>query len=168
MSVRHIWVIRHGKSDHGNAGLRDHDRPLNARGRRDGDMLRDWFAAQADAPQWLWVSSALRAQQTAQYVQQATGAELVTQPSLYLSMPDTLLDTLAGTPQEVNSVAVVAHNPGLTYLVNQLGDSLVTDNLVTWGMAHFETEAEWPALQFGAAQLIELYTPRGIRAHMEA
>ena len=164
MSVRHIWVIRHGKSDHGNPGLRDHDRPLNPRGRRDGDMMRDWFARQHDAPQWLWVSSALRAQQTAQYVQEGAGAELVTEPSLYLSMPDTLVDVLTGTPGEVRSAAVVAHNPGLTYLVNQLGDSLLTDNLVTWGVAHFETDTDWPDLQFGAAQLIELYTPRTIRA----
>ena len=30
---KQLLVLRHAKSDHGNPGLRDHDRPLNQRGR---------------------------------------------------------------------------------------------------------------------------------------
>ena len=162
MAQRHIWIIRHGKSDHGRPGLTDHDRTLNPRGKRDGDAMQVWLANQPHRPEWIWASSAVRAQETAKFVERACNAQLLTENRLYLSMPDTLLDVLRATPDDITSVAVVAHNPGLTYLVNQLGQAYATDNLVTWGVGHFVTPSEWPDLQLGGAELFGLHTPKQI------
>jgi phosphohistidine phosphatase SixA len=91
------------------------------------------------------------------------GAEEVVVERLYLAGVNALLDCLQATPAEVNAVAIVAHNPGLTYLTNALGAEDVTDNLVTFGCARFEYSGEWSDLALGQAQFQALDTPKTIR-----
>lgn len=159
---RYIWVIRHGKSADGEAGQTDHERVLNKRGERDGLAMRDWLGQQAHPAQWVWSSSAVRAKLTAGFVTTGFGATFVEEPDLYLASADTVLNTLRATPADVSSVAVVAHNPGLTYLVNMLGAQPVTNNLVTFGTALFKTDRDWPDLTANCAELISLNTPKTI------
>ena len=40
-----LILIRHAKSDWGDAGLDDHDRPLNARGIEDAPRVGTWLEA---------------------------------------------------------------------------------------------------------------------------
>ena len=161
--MRYIWIIRHGKSADAEGGQRDHERPLNKRGERDGGTMRDWLAAQDHPAQWVWCSSATRAKLTAAYVTSAFNAAFVEDSNLYLASQDNVLGCLRSTPADVSSVAVVAHNPGLTYLVNQLGRAPVTDNLVTFGTALFVTEGEWVDLNFGCAELLSLHSPKTLQ-----
>lgn len=159
---RHIWVIRHGKSADGAPGMSDHDRPLNQRGQHNGATMCSWYAAQPHPAQWIWCSSAVRAQQTAAFVARGFNAPVVNEPDLYLAPAERLLDCLQRTPQDIGCVAVVAHNPGLTHLVNLLCGDAVTDNLVTFGSAFFRTHSDWADLRFGGAELISLHTPKTI------
>ena len=159
---RHIWVIRHGKSAHGAAGVSDHDRSLNDRGLRDGDSMQAWLQCQAHPAQWVWSSSALRARQTADYVCKGFCATLVEESDLYLASADQVIECLRNTPEDMTSVAIVAHNPGLTHLTNLLGPETVTDNLPTFGTALFRTHAPWHELRYQCAELISLHTPKTI------
>ena len=67
---------------------------------------------------------------------------------------------LRRTPEHVSSVAVVAHNPGLTWLANLLGSAPVTDNLPTFGVARFDHAGPWQELRPGSAVLDFLASPR--------
>jgi len=157
---RFIWVIRHGKSVDGLPSMRDFDRPLSERGARDGDRMRAWYAEQNQAAQWIWSSPAKRAVQTAEYVSRGFGADVVENSSLYLASAEQLLACLKSTPPDIQTVAIVGHNPGLTHLVNLLGQEMVTDNLVTFGSALFETHKSWDQLSFGVGRQIELVSPK--------
>ena len=64
-----LWLIRHAKSAWNEPGLRDFDRPLNARGERDGPNMASWLQAQSDPASWVWTSTATRARATASFVQ---------------------------------------------------------------------------------------------------
>ena len=161
-NTRHVWIIRHGKSAEGEPGQSDHDRPLNKRGRRDGAAMRAWLAQQPHPARWVWCSSASRAKETAAFVTTGFSATFVEEPNLYLASAETVLDCLRATPDDVHSVALVAHNPGLTYLVNRLGATPVTDNLVTFGTALFTMQGSWSDLTFGNARLVSLHTPKTI------
>ena len=165
--MRYIWIIRHGKSADAEGGQQDHDRPLNKRGERDGGTMQAWLAAQDHPAQWVWCSSAVRAKLTAAYVTSAFNATFAEEPNLYLANPESVLNCLRATPAEVSSVAVVAHNPGLTYLVNQLNSKTstepVTNNLVTFGTALFATESDWVDLNFGCADLLSLHSPKTLQ-----
>jgi phosphohistidine phosphatase len=160
--MRTIWVIRHGKSAAGESGQSDFDRPLNHRGLADGPLMEGWLAEQQAPATWVWCSPAARAKATAAFVGRGFGAEVVEEPSLYLASADTLLGCLRETPPDIASAAIVAHNPGLTSLVNLLGDHDVTSNLVTFGTARFSFDGEWADLRFGIADFVDLQTPKTI------
>ena len=156
--MRHLWIIRHGKSADGSP---DHDRPLNHRGLHDGPNMQAWYARQEHRASWIWASSARRAQMTAEFVGQGFNAPVIDAPDLYLPSPETLLDQLRSTPDTEPCAAVVAHNPGLTYLVNLLSGDWVIDNLVTFGSALFAAPIEsWTELRPGNCELLTLVSPK--------
>ncbi len=162
-----LWLIRHAKSAWGDAGLADFDRPLNARGRRDGPVMAQWLSRQSDPAGWLWTSTAARARATAEFVRQGFAldeARVVALDELYHAGPEQILDVLRRTPPDVASVALVAHNPGLTWLVNALGPEPVTDNLPTLGVARFHVAGPWQALSPRGATLDFLVSPKTLPA----
>ena len=157
-----LWVIRHAKSDWSTPGQSDFERPLNERGRRDGPRMATWLRRQPEPATWIWSSDATRAQRTAAFVAQGfSGAspQLVLEHRLYLAGPERLIDVLRATPDDVGAVAVVAHNPGLTDLVNALAGEQVIDNLPTFGVATFEVTGPWHDLRASTVRYRSLMSP---------
>lgn len=64
---KQLLLIRHAKSDWGNAGLRDFDRPLNGRGKSSAPEMAERLVKQQIVPELIVSSPALRAITTAQY-----------------------------------------------------------------------------------------------------
>lgn len=173
-----LWIIRHAKSSWAQPQQADFERDLNQRGQRDGANMAGWLGDQKDPPTWLWTSDAVRALATTDFV--ASGFSLTpdqVQPNhdLYHGTPDAVATVLQQTPNEHQCVAVVAHNPGLTYLVNLLAGSNVTDNLPTFGAAEFVLPQSWeddwtnfrlptPGATTTYAQLVQLQSPKRLRA----
>ncbi|TNF86563.1 MAG: hypothetical protein EP301_08405 [Gammaproteobacteria bacterium] len=160
-----IWIIRHAKSSWAEPGLSDFDRPLNERGKADGPRMAAWLASQDAPAQWIWTSDAARARATAAFVEQGFAAarpQVVEEHALYHATAHGIVDVLRGTPEAVTSVALVAHNPGLTDLVNMLAGEAVTENLPTFGVARFEVAAAWHSLGEGRASLEILTAPKKI------
>ena len=158
-----LWLIRHAKSAWNEPGLADFDRPLNARGERDGPAMAAWLGDQSDPATWIWTSTAARARATAAFVQrgfQVPEQALVGVDDLYHASPEQILDVVRQTPSEVNSVAVVAHNPGMTWLVNGMGSDAITDNLPTFGVARFDCPGDWATLRAGTARLDFMISPK--------
>jgi phosphohistidine phosphatase len=158
-----LWLIRHAKSDWSSGARTDFDRPLNRRGERDGPRMAGWLAAQSDPATWIWTSDAARARATARFVAEGfagAGARVIEEHRLYDADPETLLDVIRETPDETVSAAVVAHNPGLTYLTNLLTGRSVTDNLPTFGVVRLEVPSRWRDLRFGGAGLEILAAPK--------
>lgn len=158
-----LWLIRHAKSDWSSQGVSDFQRPLNPRGERDGPRMASWLAAQDDAADWLWSSDALRAQQTAAFVAQAfaiSDDRRAEDHRLYGAGPETLLSVIRETPPDAVSAAIVAHNPGMTELVNLLAGEDVIGNLPTFGVARFEVPGDWADVTFGRGRLELLSSPK--------
>ena len=158
-----IWLHRHAKSSWGDPGQRDFDRPLNKRGERDAIAMSHWLATQSDPAAWLWTSDAVRALATARVVQAAFGIgddHLTEVHELYLAPPQVLLEVLQRTPAEVTSVALVAHNPGITEALNLLTGVEVTSNLPTFGTARLDFAGDWPHLGFGRCDIDLLTAPK--------
>ncbi len=163
-----LWLIRHAKSSWANPAQGDFERPLNARGQRDGPIMQAWLARQAWLAQWIWTSDAARAQATATFVAAAfPQARLQTEPRLYGADAQTILQVAGETPSEATTAAIVAHNPGLTWCLNLLVGKRVTDNLPTFGAALVQWPGKANAPTPGAAKLLVLSGPgalsRGVR-----
>lgn len=113
-----LVLVRHAKSDWGDPGLDDHDRPLNERGLADAPALAGRLAATGVTLDAVLSSTALRARTTASFFGSAFGIDPELDPALYGAPAATLLS--AAVARKVPSVMVVAHDPGMTALAQGL------------------------------------------------
>lgn len=162
-----LWLIRHAKSDWQSGAVTDFHRPLNARGERDGPFMAEWLARQHHPASWIWTSDAVRARSTAEFVAEgfrAADPEVVAEHTLYNAAAQTILDVIRTTPPDVESAAVVAHNPGMTEALNLLAGEVVTDNLPTFGVARLQVPEPWAELAFGLGVLELITGPKRLRS----
>ena len=92
----------------------DHDRTLNARGRRSADEVAVTLKRKKVHPQLVLVSSAERTLETVERL--GLDAEVSSERRLYLADAKKLLDRLRVLPDTVTSVLLVGHNPGIEQL----------------------------------------------------
>ncbi len=133
--MKTLTILRHAKSSWGDANLVDHDRPLNARGKRDAPIMAARMAVFGIRPSLILSSSARRAWSTAKEVAKELSypAEfLQREHDLYHAGVSRLLDVLAEQDTGFNNILLVGHNPGLTDFANYLVPDL-TDNIPTCG-----------------------------------
>ncbi|MCT9000993.1 SixA phosphatase family protein [Microbacterium memoriense] len=136
-----LILVRHAKSDWGTPELDDHERPLNPRGLRDAPAMAERLAATGITIDAILASTALRARTTAGFF----GARFELDPELsselYGSAPKTLL--AAAAERGVESVMIVAHDPGMTMLAAGLSDGDI-GHMPTCAVATFRWETpEW-------------------------
>lgn len=156
-----LWVLRHAKSDWTRA-LPDFDRDLNERGERNAEELRTWLAEQDSLPEQIITSPAVRAARTAQAARDACEAvEFTSDLRIYHGDAYSMLRVINEVADDVDSLLIAGHNPGITYFVNRLGEEPVIDVLPTCGLARFSVSSPWRDLDFGDAKLDFLRTPKG-------
>jgi phosphohistidine phosphatase len=124
---RHTLVLlRHAKSDW-SGGEPDHERPLAPRGRRQAAEAGRWLASHVDGIDLAVVSPAERARST----WSLASAELADAPPLrlderaYAASASTLLEVVRELTEDLGSVLLVGHNPGLEDLLESLTGSWV-------------------------------------------
>lgn len=120
---KQLLLIRHAKSDWGNAGLRDFDRPLNSRGKSNAPEMAERLVKQHVVPSLIVSSPALRALTTAKYFAaawQIPSGDIQLEPNIYEAHVKTLLNVINQFDDQYEQIALFGHNPGLTDLANYL------------------------------------------------
>lgn len=136
--MKKIILIRHAKSDWDNPSLPDYDRPLAARGLEDAPKMAASLKNRGIQVDLICSSTAQRAMQTANITAAVLGypeAEIHWERSLYHASASHLLQFIQSQSNQVQSLLLVGHNPGLTELIVRLGVNL--DNLPTAGQFAF-------------------------------
>lgn len=118
--TRHLILMRHAKSSWHHPGLADHDRPLNARGRRAAGEVALWLAGLGAGPDQVLTSSATRTRETWARMAPALPGPVAVQvvPKLYAATPETMLAVLRGAAGA--RVLMLGHNPGTAALAGLL------------------------------------------------
>ena len=125
--TRRLLVMRHAKSSWSDPTLADHDRPLNARGKRDALRAGQWLLEHRAAPDLIFTSTAKRARKTAKRVARVLGSaapDIVTVRELYHAAPETYAAWAASAPANVETLLVIGHNPGMAFWVAQLAGEI--------------------------------------------
>jgi len=164
---RFITLIRHAKSDWGHPELSDFDRPLNSRGERDaplmGEKLAEKLSTLGTRFDFMIASPAVRAITTARSIANAVHYPLdkiATNPDIYLASATELIHALQSVSDNINHIALVSHNPGLTTLSNALGSQRIF-NLPTCGIMIIEVDIEsWTQLNQGSGKSIDHLYPK--------
>jgi len=159
--VKTLLLMRHAKSSWRDAGLEDHERPLNGRGRRAAPYMGKLLAERGLTPDHILTSSALRAQDTARTVAQelAYAGPFEVTRRLYLADPKTYLAALADLPPSVQRPLIVGHNPGISELVFELTGTEL--DMPTAAVALIEVPTQdWSSFpERGAAKLAGYFRP---------
>lgn len=111
-----LVLLRHAKSDYP-IGVPDHDRPLNARGRRDAPAVGRLIRQAVGFVETALVSTATRAQQTWELSGVQAGS-VQNRSDLYLASWSEMLQVIQTV--ETTSAILVAHNPGTEDLAARL------------------------------------------------
>jgi phosphohistidine phosphatase len=135
--MKTLMLIRHAKSDWSDLKASDFERALNARGIHDAPIMAKRASDRGQIPDAFISSSACRAVQTAKLMapQLAFPVEQIKwKDELYLASPSMLLDAVRHAPDHAQTLALLAHNPGITDLVNRLCPSAEIENIPTSGI----------------------------------
>ncbi len=126
--MKTLVLIRHAKSDWGHHELSDFDRPLNKRGQKDAPAIARRLKGMGINPDLILSSPANRARTTAclilsEYKNEAgKEKEIIKEiPSLYLGSPNDLTAAIDRTEERIETLFLIAHNPGISYLASILG-----------------------------------------------
>jgi phosphohistidine phosphatase len=154
--MKTLILIRHAKSDWSDFSARDFDRELNARGKHDAPLMGQRLAARHIQPDAFTVSTACRAKATARLMAPALGfsfADINWKDELYLSSPSTMKSVIRQTADHVQTLALLAHNPGITELVCQLANTDIS-NVPTCGVITLELPIDhWTEVRNNATLL---------------
>lgn len=120
--MKTLILMRHAKSSWKHPELADLQRPLNKRGEKDAPNIGKQIRDEGLTPQVILSSTAERCAKTAEIVADKLGytGEIQYREDLYLAEPTVLIDVLRGLPDDVDSVMIVGHNPGLEGLLQIL------------------------------------------------
>ena len=131
--MKQLILVRHAKSDWGNPGLNDIDRPLNERGKKDAPVMAKRLLDKNIKIDAFIASPAKRAAKTAKYFAETYNKkkdDIIFKEKLYLAEPAAFYAIVANTDNKLNSIAIFSHNFGITDFANMLTDVRV-DNMPT-------------------------------------
>jgi phosphohistidine phosphatase len=130
--VKTLLIIRHAKAESAFT-LNDFERPLNERGKKDAPVMAQRVMDKKISIDAFISSPAKRAQTTATLFCETMGGssqDLILVKNLYHAPPEVFYEVIASADDASNTIAVFAHNPGITYFVNEL-TAVQVDNMPT-------------------------------------
>ena len=131
--MKKLYLVRHAKSSWKNPDLRDFDRPLNSRGKRDAPFMGKLLREKGIKPDTFITSPALRALTTAIYFAEELEypeEKILRDENLYDAGVMDILKVLSAVKNKNESIMVFTHNPGLTDFCNYISDQYI-DNIPT-------------------------------------
>ncbi len=166
--MKNLLLMRHAKSSFKEGEMPDFERPLSKRGEKDAPRMGKLLKDKNLVPDLIISSTAVRASRTAEMVADKSGykGEVLYIQSLYLGEPEAYLEALRDLREEndnLQTVLVIGHNPGLESLLQMLTDHL--DCLPTSAIAHLKVPVRsWSALTPQIiAELENVWRPRELK-----
>ncbi|HEY5822125.1 MAG TPA: histidine phosphatase family protein [Propionibacteriaceae bacterium] len=137
-----LVLVRHAKSSW-DLDVDDQDRPLSGRGRRDAKAIGELLIAESLRPDLVLCSTAERTRQTWQGAVDggADAVELRYEPKIYHAWVPELTALVRAVPDEVGTLLLVGHAPGIPDLVEHLAVREHESDLWTRLDAKFPTAA---------------------------
>lgn len=161
--AKQLVLVRHGKSDWGNANLKDFDRPLNNRGKENAPEMAERLFNKNFKPDILVSSPAKRAFTTAKYFAKQYAidkSDILLEPSIYEANIKALLNVVNDLDNSYNKVIMFGHNPGFTEFVNYLADAKIY-NIPTCGMVMLTFPFdEWSLVSAHTGELVFFDYPK--------
>ena len=154
--MKTLIIVRHAKSSWDNLNLKDIERPLNDRGKKDAPRMGKRLKEREINPDLLLSSPAARAMETCRQIATVLDysvEKIKIDKRLYHADEDTLLQIVRELKDRDDCVMLFGHNPGLTVFTNLLLNEDI-DNIPTCGIvsAHLNVTS-WSKANYGSGEL---------------
>ncbi|MDN5761319.1 MAG: histidine phosphatase family protein [Microlunatus sp.] len=170
MTDHTLYLLRHAKSSW-DEPLPDHQRPLSTRGNRDARAAGRLLAERDWRPDLVLCSTAVRTRQTWALARSAgaDAAEIRFVDDIYEASTSRLAGVVRRVGEEVGSLMLIGHGPGLPGLAESLGRrpdptdawARMDEKYPTCGLAVLRVRQAWADLAEGSAELVSYEVPRG-------
>jgi len=159
--MKKLYIIRHAKSSWSDLSLRDFDRPLNKRGKRDAPFMGEKLKEKNIVPDLIISSPAKRTKKTIKKITKAMGynKQVIFNKDLYGTSEHILNKILTKVDNSNEVVFLVGHNTEITMLAeNYVG---LTDNIPTCGIVEIAFDCDkWADINGNNAKLVSFDYPK--------
>lgn len=161
--MKTLYLLRHAKSSWAIPGQKDYDRPLNDRGIRDAPEMGGRMRERGFEVDLVVSSPAERALRTAIAVCDELGLDpesVVQDRQIYLAGSAKLLQLISFFDESKSGALLVAHNPALTDLANELAHASI-DNIPTSGLVSITLPVQyWAEVVPGIGKVLDFDFPK--------
>ena len=160
--MKHLILIRHAESAEKVTGQSDKDRELTTVGVHQAAAAGHFLKNQSTNIDIILASSATRASTTAQLISEQLGSDsdLVSDSDeLYQASVGTLFDILRNADSHQN-IAIVGHNPTLSYFSEFITDSVVDEMRPATILMIKVDIGNWKDLVRGSGTILDRFDPR--------
>ena len=132
--MKRVILMRHAKSSWADSTQTDHQRGLNNRGKRDAPVMAQRIVNYGILPEIMLVSDAQRTRETWELIKDIIPpCQAKFSNDLYLASPQTITKNILNTDNLIDTVLILAHNPGITEAFYSLAGVNI-DNVPTSGV----------------------------------
>jgi phosphohistidine phosphatase len=172
-ALRTLFLLRHAKAVPADEADDDEVRALATRGRSAARTLAGHFRGAGLAPDLVLCSPSARTRETLELVRTgfAKPIKVETNPALYLADWPVILEAIRAVPEDVGTVMVVGHNPGLHELAMSLAvmapreqRAKLARKFPTGALVRFAVERPWGEFNRASINLVEYLTPADLDA----
>ena len=162
--MKKLIIIRHSKSSWKDLSLRDFHRPLNKRGKKDSPIIANLLSSKISKIYFLHCSSSVRTFETSKFfINRIKFDKIKYDDSLYHCSSSSILNMIRNYSDNFSSVMIIAHNPGLTNLINEI-TNIYLDNLPTTGLAEIDFSClKWNDISSKNSNLTQLIFPKQLK-----
>lgn len=162
--MKKIYILRHSKSSWEDLSLGDFHRPLNNRGKIDAPLISAYLRSRIHEIDFLHCSSSARTYETSKFfIDRIKFIDIKYDELLYHSSSSEIINNINCYDEKYNSAMIIAHNPGLTNLVNELTD-LILDNLPTTGLVEINFDCEmWSDISLYNSTIVDIKFPKQLK-----
>ena len=162
--MKRLYLLRHAKSSWDEPGLADRDRPLAPRGRRASKVMSEYLRDEGISPELVLCSPSQRTRETLERIG-IDDSRVRIEDDLYGASAGDLLAVLNRVADDVDSVMLIGHNPGIQDLAIQLAGpgpeiARVRQKFPTAALAALEHDGTWTQLTPGSAELVAFVKPK--------
>lgn len=159
--------MRHAKSSWSNPGLKDFDRPLNKRGKRDAPRMGRYLKDLKLVPDQIFSSPAARAKATILHVVdelEISQKSIQWNENLYFKGTGVYIEAIRSADDSSQIVMTVGHNPMTEDAIYVLSGNTLNKAIKTATVACFEFETDsWKNIQFDAKALKWVVGPKDLK-----
>ena len=170
-----LILLRHAKSAWP-VGIRDTQRPLSARGRRDATRFGHVLGSEWERPEAAFVSPAVRTRETWDVVCEHSGINptiATFDDRLYAATWWDVLDVIRGIAEDCSRAIVIGHNPAMEDLAGQLANEHSDGQAIrelrvkypTCAAARIHSDENWARWGGQCGTLTQFWTPRQHGSH---